>query len=59
MEERVLYKVEDVARQLSLSRTKVYELIRSGALPSLRIDGARRVRGRDVLAFVDELSEAA
>jgi hypothetical protein len=38
----------------------VYVLIQSGALPSVRIDGARRVRGEDVRAFVAALmSEAA
>ncbi len=54
MEDRMLYKVGDVAGLLSLSRSKVYELIRSGVLPSVRIDGCRRVRGADLRAFVDE-----
>jgi excisionase family DNA binding protein len=44
-----------VAHFLSVSRSKVYELVRSGALPSVKIDGVRRVRGCDVLAFVEAL----
>jgi excisionase family DNA binding protein len=38
-----------------LSRAKVYELIKSGVLPSVRIDGARRVRVVDLRAYVDGL----
>ena len=48
------------AEALGLSRAKVYELITSGALRSVRIDGARRVRAADLEAFVESLdSEAA
>jgi excisionase family DNA binding protein len=57
---RLLYRVTDVAEALSLSRAKVYELITSGALRSVRIDGARRIRAADLEAFVESLgSEAA
>jgi len=58
MEEKLLYRVSEVAAFLSLSRSKTYELVRSGRLPSVRIDGSRRVRGTDVLAYVDHLSAA-
>jgi excisionase family DNA binding protein len=57
---RLLYRVTDAAEALSLSRAKVYELITSGALRSVRIDGARRIRAADLEAFVESLrSEAA
>lgn len=59
MDDRMLYKVADVAGMLSLSRSKVYELIRAGALRSVRVDGSRRVRGEDLRSFVDDLVEAA
>jgi excisionase family DNA binding protein len=59
MDERLLYRVSDVAACLSLSRTKVYELVRSGALPSVRIGGARRVRGSDLAAYVESLERVA
>ncbi|MGL5823715.1 MAG: helix-turn-helix domain-containing protein [Nocardioides sp.] len=55
MDDRLLYRVPEVARYLSVSRSKVYLLIQSGALPSVRLDGSRRVRGEDVRAFVDSL----
>jgi excisionase family DNA binding protein len=59
MNERLLYRVSDVAACLSLSRTKVYELVRSRTLPSVRIGGARRVRGVDLAAYVDSLARVA
>ena len=34
---------EDAARALGIGRTKVYELMRSGALRSVRLDGSRRI----------------
>ncbi len=34
---------EDAARVLGVGRTKVYELMRSGALRSVRVGGLRRV----------------
>ena len=55
MNEKLLYRVSDVAACLSLSRTKVYELVRSGTLPSVRIGSTRRVRGCDLAAYVDSL----
>jgi excisionase family DNA binding protein len=56
---RLLYRVGDAALALSLSRAKVYDLINSGALRSVRIDGARRIRAADLEAFVASLDEEA
>ena len=56
---RLLYRVADAAVALSLSRAKVYELISSGALRSVRIDGARRIGAVDLEAFVAALGEEA
>lgn len=53
--ERLLLRIPEVADRLTMSRTKVYELIQSGALPSVRIDRSRRVRVRDLEAFVGSL----
>ena len=55
----MLYKLTDVANALSVSRTKVYELVRSGALPSVRIGGSRRVRGEDLAGYVDSLERVS
>ena len=59
MNDKLLYRIPEVARLLSLGRSKVYELVRSGVLPSVRIDGCRRVKGEDVIAFVESLREVA
>jgi excisionase family DNA binding protein len=44
--------VPEVCEMLRLSRTTVWELTRSGELPSLRIGSARRYRLADVEAFL-------
>lgn len=56
---RLLYRVTEVAEALGLSRAKVYELITSGALRSVRIDGARRIRAADLEVFVESLGREA
>jgi excisionase family DNA binding protein len=56
---RMLLRVTEAADQLSVSRAKVCELIRSGELATVRIDGARRIRVRDLEAFVSRLGGAA
>ncbi len=56
---RLLYRVTEAAEVLGLSRAKVYELISSGALRSVRIDGARRIKVDDLNAFVASLSDEA
>lgn len=43
----LLLKVPEAAAQLGISRAKLYELISDGVLPSVRVDGCRRIR-RDV-----------
>lgn len=59
MDEKLLYRVTEVAHYLSLSRSKTYELVRAGHLPCVRIDGVLRVRGADVVAYVESLRVAA
>lgn len=59
MQDKLLYRIPEVAEHLSLSRSKVYELVRSGAIPSVRIDGVRRIRGADVIAYVESLRPVA
>ncbi len=41
--EPILLKVEEVAYLLRLSRTKVYALLESGEIPSIRCGWARRI----------------
>ena len=40
----MLLKVPDVVACLGVSRAKVYELMASGELPSVRVGGSRRIR---------------
>lgn len=58
--QKLLYRVTEAAEVLGLSRSKVYELIKAGVLPSVRIDGTRRIRAEDLAAYVASLrGEAA
>jgi excisionase family DNA binding protein len=40
---RLLLTVPEAAEALAISRSKLYELLTSGAVASIRIDGSRRV----------------
>lgn len=51
---RRLFKIPEVAAALSVSRSKVYELIADGRLPSLKIDGSTLIEGRAIDAFIGE-----
>ena len=55
----LLVRPEDAARALGVGRTKVYELIRSGALRSVRVGGLRRVPVAALNEFVTRLEEEA
>jgi excisionase family DNA binding protein len=59
LEDRLLYRLTEVAVFLNVSRSKVYELLGSGALPSVRIDRTRLVRGSDLRNYVDSLRPVA
>jgi excisionase family DNA binding protein len=50
-----LLRAEDVARRLQIGRTKVYDLIRSGALRSVKVGGCRRVTQAALADFIAEL----
>ena len=50
---------EDAARALGVGRTKVYELMRSGALRSVRVGGLRRIPVAALNEFVTRLEEEA
>jgi len=51
----LLIKVPEAAAQLGISRAKFYELIASGALPTVKVGGCRRVRTDDLRAYVEHL----
>jgi excisionase family DNA binding protein len=56
---RLLYRISEAAVALGLSKAKIYELINSGAIEAMRIDGARRIRAADLEAFVASLGKDA
>ena len=45
----------EAARRLSLGRTRLYQLLGSGELPSVRVGKLRRIPARAVRAYVDGL----
>jgi excisionase family DNA binding protein len=54
-----LLTVPDVMARLKVGRTKVYDLIRTRRLASIKVDGCRRVPADAVHAFVlGQLGEA-
>ena len=55
---RLLLRVPDVAHRLSIGRSIIYQLIKSGALPSVKIKGSRLVRAADLEAYVRSLPTA-
>jgi excisionase family DNA binding protein len=55
--DKVLLSPEEVADALSLSRSKVYELLASGRLHSIKIGRCRRIVRSVLLQFVDELQQ--
>lgn len=50
--EILLLRIPEVADRLAVSRAKVYELIASGQLRTVKIDGCRRVRTDDLVEYV-------
>jgi excisionase family DNA binding protein len=53
-----LYTIPEVAERLHHGRTRVYELIREGRLPSVAVGPrARRVRESDLQAFIASLDD--
>ena len=53
----LLVRAEDAAIALGIGRTKVYELMRSGALRSVKIGGLRRIPATALADFVTQLEQ--
>lgn len=54
--EKLLLRPEEVAEALSVGRTKVYELMGSGDLRSVRVGGSRRVPADALNDFIAALA---
>ena len=52
---RKLYRVEEVAEVLNIGRTKVFDLIRSGHLASVKVGGSRRVTEQAIDDYIARL----
>ncbi|MGA7270643.1 MAG: helix-turn-helix domain-containing protein [Acidimicrobiia bacterium] len=57
--EKLLLKPEEAAEVLSIGRSKVYELIGTGELASVRIGASRRIPADALVEFVSRLQGAA
>lgn len=55
--EKLLYRVPEAGRLLSLGPTKMWELIARGEIASVKIDGARRIPREAIEAYVQRLGE--
>ena len=53
------YTVEQVAKMLHISRDKVYYLLRSGQLRSIKIGKLRRITDQQLTEFIASLDDAA
>ena len=55
--ERLLLSPDQVAESLGVCRSRVYDLMRTRVLPSVKIGRARRVPVSAVRAYVDQLTD--
>jgi excisionase family DNA binding protein len=53
--EKLLLTIPEVGESLGLKRSKVYQILQSGKLRSVRLDGSRRILADDLREFVDQL----
>ena len=58
-ERRVLLRVEEAAKALSIGRTTMYELIRSGEVETVTIGARRLVPLKALERYVDSIMVAA
>lgn len=56
--QRLLVTIREASEALSISRTKVYELLNSGVLASVHIGRSRRIGVRDLEEFLDNATSS-
>ncbi len=54
---QLLLTPEDAAQMVAIGRTKMYALLRIGAIESVRIGGSRRIPADALEAYVERLRE--
>lgn len=57
--DRLLLKADEAAVALGFSRSKVYELLAAGELPSVRVGGSVRVPAEALRRWVDDRAASA
>jgi excisionase family DNA binding protein len=55
--ERLAYGIADAAFVSGISRSKLYELLKSSALPSVKIGARRLIRARDLAELLERGSQ--
>lgn len=55
--ERLLVKPEDAAAMLGIGRTRIYELLARGEIPSRRLGRSRLIDPEDVRAYAARLPD--
>jgi excisionase family DNA binding protein len=55
--DRVLLKIPEVMARLAIGQTKVYELMSTGELRSVKVGRSRRVPMEDLERFIDDLDD--
>ncbi|RRR18329.1 hypothetical protein DS079_11355 [Brachybacterium paraconglomeratum] len=56
--DKLCFTAEEVADRLSVSKTRVYDLMRCGELPSVKLGRSRLIKAADLLAYVENLEPA-
>ena len=57
--DKVLLTPVEAASALGIGRSKLYELLQSGRLPSVRIGACRRISTDSIHRFVTDLTKAS
>lgn len=48
-----VYTMDEAAQILKISKATIHRRIRDGSLPSLKTGRIRRIRGKDLVAFIE------
>jgi excisionase family DNA binding protein len=56
--EKVLLKIPEVMERLAVGQTKVYELMSTGELRSVKVGRSRRIPSDDLDRFIAELDDS-
>ena len=56
MDEKLLYRIPEVAAALNVSRSKVYELVKAGEITTVHSHRTCLVRSDELHEYVDSLS---